>query len=134
MTSNLDGPFRRLLFIDGLRGILAFLVMLSHTLGSAVGWAPDRPFTGAFYCVCSFFIVSGFVLTLAIDNNPEISYLKFGVMRFARLWPMLFVCSALIALLYFNNAARGLYVPSPDTLTLNNFIRGTERYLLDTFG
>ena len=52
----------RLEALDGLRGILAVTVMLSHFIGSIYGWSDDRFLIGAYLSVVYFFMMSGFVL------------------------------------------------------------------------
>ena len=60
--------------IDGTRGILAGMVMLSHMFGSFMGWPQVRPFSGAYLCVVYFFIMSGFVLTYAHASGNFFKY------------------------------------------------------------
>ncbi len=104
--------------LDGIRGILAIMVMLSHMIGSFVGWTSIRPFSGAYLCVVYFFIMSGFVLTYAHSSG---SFFKYLLTRFARLWPLHLISTLLMVLIYYYNAKHGYYVSSGDvfsTLTI----------------
>jgi peptidoglycan/LPS O-acetylase OafA/YrhL len=76
-------PKNRLILLDGLRGVAAILVMLFHQ-GSPL-------FTAGGLTVDFFFILSGFVLTLAFENKFEngYSFSQFMMLRVARLWPAL---------------------------------------------
>ena len=81
------GAVARLPALDGLRGLLALVVMGHHLvrpLGFTFLLLPSD------FAVCGFFVLSGFVLTRAWDG-------RFGVFlarRFLRLWPVYALCLA----------------------------------------
>ena len=54
----------RLNGLDGLRGLLAITVMMSHLVGSFIGWTDDRAFIGAYLSVCLLFYDVRFCLVL----------------------------------------------------------------------
>ena len=78
--------------LDGLRGVLAAVVVADHALtelGSlALGVAAD-------IAVAVFFLLSGLVLTRAWDGR----FGQFLARRFVRLWPVFALCLALAGLL-----------------------------------
>lgn len=76
---------KRFDLIDGIRGMLALTVMLSHFIGSTFGWSKDCPFVGAYLSVIFFFIMNGFVLSY---SHPSGSFFKYFLTRLARLWPL----------------------------------------------
>jgi peptidoglycan/LPS O-acetylase OafA/YrhL len=78
----------RLPAVDGLRGLLALVVVLWHATEPLQGNALLVP---ANLAVCGFFVLSGYVLTRGWDASlPE-----FLVRRFVRLWPAYAVCLTL---------------------------------------
>lgn len=85
----------RLLPIEGLRAYLALWVVIDHALWSS-GYVPEalarlpRLFRTAEYAVDLFIIISGFVITLALDKQRG-TYLPFVVRRFFRLFPVFIV-------------------------------------------
>ncbi|HSQ91042.1 MAG TPA: acyltransferase, partial [Nitrospiraceae bacterium] len=81
--------------IEGLRAYLALWVVIDHALWvsgfEAQGFAPLlRLFQSAQYAVDLFIIISGFVITLALDKQRG-DYLPFVVRRFFRLFPVFIV-------------------------------------------
>ena len=71
----------RVASVDGLRGLLAALVMVEHfpyLQAQTIFAVPSR------LAVMIFFVMSGYVLTRAWDGNLPI----FLVRRFVRLWPL----------------------------------------------
>lgn len=106
--------------IDGLRGGLAVSVLLSHLIGSTIGWTDNRPFIGAYMSVVYFFIMSGFVLSYAHSSG---SIIKYFLTRLARLWPLMFFSTVLMVLLYKYNQYHGGYVSSPDVFAPLVFIK-----------
>jgi peptidoglycan/LPS O-acetylase OafA/YrhL len=74
--------------IDGLRGLLATVVLASHTL-TFCNSSLLVPVSSL--CVCAFFVMSGYVLTNSYNNN----YLAFLTKRFTRLWPVYAACLGL---------------------------------------
>jgi peptidoglycan/LPS O-acetylase OafA/YrhL len=74
--------------LDGIRGILALLVFIHHSVQAATG-TPIllKPATIA---VFAFFVLSGCVLTQTWDGR----YLRFLLGRIVRLWPVYALCLA----------------------------------------
>jgi len=77
----------RLSSIDGLRGLLALVVVYEHTRGNVLLGHTDAP--GQF-AVMAFFVMSGYVLTRGWDGD----FLAFLAKRFVRLWPLFALCFA----------------------------------------
>lgn len=99
---------KRFLSLDGMRGFLAITVMLNHIIGAVGGWKDDRPFSGAYISVIYFFIMSGFVLTMAHRNNRNI--IKYFLTRLARLMPLHIITILLMVIIYYFNSRIGAYV------------------------
>lgn len=100
--------------LDGVRGILALTVMMSHIIGSYTGWGNIRPFTGAHLSVFCFFIMSGFVLSYA---NARYTFKTHCMLRVARLWPLMIVGTFGMLLVYYINSKNGGYVSSNDVFS-----------------
>ena len=91
----------RLLFLDGLRGIAIFLVLLFHAYAD---WPKELPYHQQFediflfhygrYGVQLFFIISGFVIAMTLVKCK--SFLDFLYRRWLRLFPAMLVGSLLI--------------------------------------
>ena len=81
---------RRLVVLDGLRGIAAICVMLYH-LGNFFGFG--GPFMAGYLFVDFFFLLSGFVLALSIEPRFAHGWSTAGFMRarVVRLWPVIAV-------------------------------------------
>ena len=88
---------QRFLFVDGLRGIAAMLVVLGHFRGAvnetAVSewiWSPIETFFSYGYLgVDIFFVISGFVISYSVrnaDHTPGFLF-RFGLRRSIRLDP-----------------------------------------------
>ena len=78
---------RRLPAVDGLRGLLALVVLSHHLL---VRFGGTWLFKPSDLAVCGFFTLSGYVLTRSWDG-------RFGLFlarRFLRLWPVYALCLA----------------------------------------
>jgi peptidoglycan/LPS O-acetylase OafA/YrhL len=88
--------------VDGLRGLLAGFVMFAHIINS---WGDGRFIGLANLCVLTFFIISGYVLTLGWRG----SYVGFLVRRFVRLWPLYALCIAVGGWLSMNPPPLTLY-------------------------
>ncbi|OHV77124.1 acyltransferase [Rhizobium sp. LCM 4573] len=102
----------RIYYLDGLRGLLALSVLLSHIAGGITGWTSDRLFRGAFLAVDLFFVLSGFVLARVLVSE-KYGLKSFFWMRFWRLWP-LHMATILLSLIVFElNRSIGQYAP-PD--------------------
>lgn len=84
----------RLLELDALRGLAALVVLLFHfTLANQdeLGWLFSIGVTG----VDIFFIISGFVIFLTIQNMKN--WKQFVLFRFSRLYPVYWVCVTITA-------------------------------------
>ncbi len=82
---------RRFATLDALRGIAALAVMLRHTVVGPV------TLPGGYLGVDLFFGISGFVMALTYEDRLRsgLPLARFMALRFARLWPMLYVGAAL---------------------------------------
>ena len=88
----------RYIFLDGIRGIAAILVLTRHTENY---WQFN--FFRSHLAVDLFFILSGFVIGYAYDSKIRsgvISFQKFALIRFIRLYPM-FILSVVFSTLVF---------------------------------
>lgn len=105
-------PPKRYENIDGLRAIAALAVVLQHYFGDILREASDR--TGIAYRVAAagidhfdagrfgvvlFFLISGFVVPFSIRGERPL--LRFGVSRFFRLYPAMWLALLCLALLLF---------------------------------
>lgn len=95
---------KRIVEFEGLRGLLAWWIVLGHFLQRsgyhAVSTLP--PLTGWMiqgrYAVDVFIILSGFVITLVLDTQSHKTYLQFLIERFFRLFPV-YIVSFFVAIL-----------------------------------
>ncbi|EMH4032091.1 glucans biosynthesis protein [Klebsiella oxytoca] len=105
---------KRLKYLDGLRGIFALTVALSHYFGSQLGWH-NYPFQNAYISVDFFFILSGFVLAhvygIAIASG-SMSNSKFIFYRFARMYPLHIASMVAVGIIYWVSQ-RGLPFEEP---------------------
>ena len=87
----------RLVVLDGLRGIAAVSVMMYHLQNE---FHEIGPFARAYLFVDFFFLLSGFVLTLAAEDrlNEGWPAKSFMFARFRRLWPTIAVGTCLGAI------------------------------------
>ncbi|CAI1131472.1 acyltransferase family protein [Serratia quinivorans] len=95
-------PTTRLKYLDGLRGIFALTVALSHFFGSQYGWH-DYPFQNAYISVDFFFILSGFVLSHVYGQALSSGLMndrKFIFYRFARMYPLHIVTMVVVGIIY----------------------------------
>jgi len=95
-------PTGRIASVDGLRGLLAIVVVVyhfDHYRFAAFTESPSR------IAVATFFIMSGYVLTRAWSGNFPV----FLVRRFIRLWPLFATCLALAALINRQTPQWSLY-------------------------
>jgi len=95
---------QRLRHLDWLRGLAALLVVLVHTGVTGIVMDPlHLPFELGHFAVCLFFAISGFVITLSVDNTP---LPVFWVRRFLRLYPSYWLSLLAIVLLAMLSVAR----------------------------
>ncbi|CAM3454966.1 hypothetical protein BS639_19010 [Rouxiella silvae] len=93
----------RLKYLDGLRGIFALSIALSHFLGGAMGWN-HYPFINAYIAVDFFFILSGFVLSyvyINAFNSSKIGNTQFSLHRLARMYPLHLATLIITFLIYY---------------------------------
>ena len=103
--SNQNNPQKsstRLLFLDGLRGIAIFLVLLYHAYSN--DWANNLPYHDRYdsitlfhfgkFGVQLFFMISGFVIAMTLEKCN--SFWDFMVRRWLRLFPAMLVGSLII--------------------------------------
>jgi peptidoglycan/LPS O-acetylase OafA/YrhL len=81
----------RLSALDGLRGVAILLVIAVHYLHESGPLGALQIFGYGNLGVELFFIISGFVIALTLENCK--TPYEFFVRRFARIWPPLLVCS-----------------------------------------
>lgn len=105
----------RVVYLDGVRGVLALIVAASHAYGLLGGWNESRPFIGSGLAVTYFFIMSGFVLSISLSSRPT-SFHGFFWSRFWRLWPLQVLCLIVMVLVYAFHAKVGRFVPSEEYL------------------
>lgn len=106
---------QRFYHLDGLRGLLAACVALSHIYGSTTGYVPNYPFSGSYLAVAYFFILSGFVLThllMHVKTPMNIFFMQ----RVLRLWPLHVVCVAFFVGVCLFNTHNNRFTPSIDYL------------------
>lgn len=92
----------RLKYLDGLRGVFALTVALSHFFGSQYSWH-NYPFQNAYISVDFFFILSGFVLSHVYSqaiSSGLMSDRKFIFYRFARMYPLHIATMAIVGIIY----------------------------------
>ncbi|MCY0389811.1 acyltransferase [Robbsia sp. Bb-Pol-6] len=104
---------KKYIFLDGLRGIAALLVVILHT-GKFWGWQPAH----GYLAVDLFFLLSGFVIAYAYEGKLSaglINKRQFVSIRLVRLYPIFFlslIFSAAIA------AGRAILAHYADLLTI----------------
>ncbi|MDD2800010.1 MAG: acyltransferase [Methylococcales bacterium] len=100
----------RLVELDGLRGIAAFMVFLSHVIGllavtrfvNFYHSSPARIISDGAAAVDIFFVLSGFVLSLPfIDQKKSLNYFSFVIKRMFRLFPTYWIC--ILLTIYIKN-------------------------------
>ena len=77
--AKLENAEGRMIFLDFLRSIAIFFVLLTHYYG----WF----FPGGSIGVSIFFCLSGFLITNQL-LNPKVSFRSFLIKRFLRIYPM----------------------------------------------
>ncbi|WP_421944542.1 acyltransferase family protein [Pedobacter sp.] len=89
-------------FLDGLRGIAAIVVVIFHLFESVYQKHNVNLFPHGFLAVDFFFCLSGFVIAHAYDDRAEnLSCLSFFKRRFVRLHPLVIFGSFLGIAIYF---------------------------------
>lgn len=103
------GQTNRLQFLDALRGIAAFLVVVEHT--SEQLWPSFARFslTGfrfGEYGVVVFFLCSGFIIPASLERRGSLTHFWIG--RFFRLYPLYWFCLLAVLVLQAVGVYRGL--------------------------
>ena len=97
----------RLGFLDFVRGIAAFAVLLQHTgetLWPSVNWATHQYVNIGRFGVVAFFLVSGFIIPFSLERGGSVR--RFWIGRFFRLYPLYWVSLVAILVMYqFRNDA-----------------------------
>ena len=98
----------RLGFLDFVRGIAAFAVLLQHTgetLWPSINWATHQYVNIGRFGVVAFFLVSGFIIPFSLERGGSVR--RFGVGSFFRLYPLYWVSLIAILVIYqFRHARR----------------------------
>ncbi len=96
--------------LDGLRGVAAVLVVLTHITQSYCPGFLDFPIGHGHLAVDFFFVLSGFVIGYAYDDRwDKMSTTAFFKRRLIRLHPMLIAGCVLGAILFYLADCEGLY-------------------------
>lgn len=119
-SSNLaiEADRHRLTFLDGLRGVAIFAVILFHSYARWPGLVPfgDRftqvpIFSYGWLGVQLFFLISGFVIFMTLEKSQN--FRDFISRRWLRLFPAMLICSIVIfasAALFPERPAGGLVI------------------------
>ncbi|MFE0156302.1 acyltransferase family protein [Nonomuraea sp. NPDC059007] len=84
----------RLAWLDALRGIGAVAVVAEHLLTWAMPWLRPISFNIGMYGVLVFFLVSGYIIPLSLEQRGDLR--AFWVGRFFRLYPLYVVVIAIM--------------------------------------
>ncbi len=103
----------RLYFLDSIRGLAAFAVLLNHCFLALpdsiaqtyivpyIKWTPLRVIMVGRPAVIIFFVLSGFALGLSLLNSKNSSYKSFVIRRVCRIYPPYIAALLFSVLLYF---------------------------------
>lgn len=103
MTSEearVDRPGGRLVSVQALRGVAAFLVVVAHAIEHAPGRSGDAILLTGRFGVEIFFVISGVVILLAAGAGT-FSPVKFMARRIWRVVPLYWLTTALFAVMAF---------------------------------
>ncbi|MDO9440937.1 MAG: acyltransferase [Beijerinckiaceae bacterium] len=116
--------------LDALRGIAALQVVIAHSLGVGQNWidmndpwvrfTPIRLVMEAHPAVVFFFVLSGFVLTLSITKEHDLSYGRFVIRRILRIYVPFFASICIAVLLCV--AISPSYVAGTSELFAGNWV------------
>jgi peptidoglycan/LPS O-acetylase OafA/YrhL len=102
----------RLYFLDSIRGLAAFAVLLNHCflalpdiiaktyIVPLIKWTPLRVIMVGRPAVIIFFVLSGFALGLSLLNSKNTSYKSFMIRRVCRIYPP-YVAAVLFSFLIY---------------------------------
>ena len=94
LSSNIKSGVVHLRSLTGLRFVAAFVVFYSHLQYFLFPEVRQLVLGGP--AVAFFFVLSGFILTYVYDGRLTLKKVpKFLFTRWARLWPLLFVCTSI---------------------------------------
>ena len=91
----------RLGFLDFVRGIAAFAVLLQHTgetLWPSINFATHQYVNIGRFGVVAFFLVSGFIIPFSLERGGSVR--RFWIGRFFRLYPLYWVSLIAIVVIY----------------------------------
>jgi peptidoglycan/LPS O-acetylase OafA/YrhL len=91
----------RLGFLDFVRGIAAFAVLVQHTgetLWPSINWATHQYVNVGRFGVVAFFLVSGFIIPFSLERGGSVR--RFWIGRFFRLYPLYWVSLIGILVIY----------------------------------
>src|SRR5262245_18101207 len=120
----MNGDTKRFLFLDGLRGWAAVVVLFHHVfvdglpandvMADKTLWAKIFLMNGTF-AVCLFFVISGFSLSIRfLQTGDERDLARMAAGRYLRLaLPIFVICAVTYALLSLNIIPPGAQRPSP---------------------
>lgn len=116
-------PENRLLALDAMRLIAAVVVLLVHAchmLDHPLPWWTIGPLNQR-SAVVLFFVLSGYVLTLSLSRDAPgfRAYMKFGVRRLLRLFPLYWAALAFTALVLIWVAGTGGFASSLGDLAVS---------------
>ena len=128
-------PTKRLSYLDSSRGLAALAVLLSHFQLTILpqlndSWLLKTPlhlFFDGTSAILYFFILSGYVLTLSIQNSEQLSifsYIKFITLRIFRIFPA-FIVTLLITYLTIH-----FFVSRPSTWLFRYWTAPSDFYSL----
>jgi exopolysaccharide production protein ExoZ len=122
-TAANNAPRRRLDWLQAMRGLAAFAVVLTHVrfqfANTPMAEASDRWLTPGESGVDLFFVISGFIMAYTLRGDPGgwLSAKSFAIRRLARVWPAYLVLTMVAGLLYFH---QNLFL---DPTVFGNFIK-----------
>jgi peptidoglycan/LPS O-acetylase OafA/YrhL len=103
----------RLYFLDSIRGLAAFAVLLNHCflalpdiiaktyIVPIIKWTPLRVIMVGRPAVIIFFVLSGFALGLSLLNSKNATYKNFMIRRVCRIYPPYVAAILFSILIYF---------------------------------
>jgi len=96
--------------LDGLRGILALIIVIFHFMEIAIADYHDNVIAHGYLAVDFFFCLSGFVIAYAYDNRAkDLSFWQFVKLRLIRLQPLVIIGSILGLITFLVDPFSSLY-------------------------
>lgn len=108
----------RLQYLDLFRGIAAFIVVLFHF---SIPLQLDNKFSFGFLTVDLFFVLSGIVLGVKYSHKITngMDFIDFSWIRLRRLYPMVIISIAFMAILQITGIPSGKYLEASNTGYVN---------------